>query len=81
MERKGARKVGRERVVKKAESKNSKFELDAKRYRKPVKLLKKWSDVVTFAFFRDETDSVVLNTLKTRKLLRGNTRERRVTIV
>ena len=51
VERKGLRKVGRERVVKKAENKNSKFELDAKRYRKPVKLLKKWSDVIAFAFF------------------------------
>ena len=33
IERKGARKVGRERVVKEAEGKNSKFELNAERYR------------------------------------------------
>ena len=33
IERKGARKVGRERVVKEAESKDSKFELNAERYR------------------------------------------------
>ena len=76
IERKGAGKVGREGVVKEAESKNSEFELNAERYRKPVKLLKKWRDVVAFAFFHDETDSVVLDTLKTSKLLRGNARER-----
>ena len=44
-------------------------------------MFQKWSDVVAFAFFHDKTDSVVLNTLKTRKLLRGNARERGVTIV
>ena len=33
MQRKRARKVGRKRVVKEAESKNSKFELNAERYR------------------------------------------------
>ena len=44
-------------------------------------MLKKRSDVVVFAFFRDEPDSIVLNTLKTRELLRGNARERRVTVV
>ena len=46
-----------------------------------MQLLKKWSDVVAFALFHDKTDSVVLNTLKTRKLLRGNAREREVTRV
>ena len=46
-----------------------------------MKLLKKWRDVVAFAFFHDETDSVVLDTLKTSKLLRGNARERGVAIV
>ena len=76
IERKGTGKVGREGVVKEAESKNSEFELNAERYRKPVKLLKKWRDVVAFAFFHDETDSVVLDPLKTSKLLRGNARER-----
>ena len=46
-----------------------------------MKLYKKWSDVVAFAFFHDETSSIVLNTLKTRKLLNGNARERGVAIV
>ena len=39
IERKGTGKVGREGVVKEAESKNSEFELNAERYRKPVKML------------------------------------------
>ena len=38
VERKRARKVGGERVVKEAESKNSKFELNAKGDRQPVEL-------------------------------------------
>ena len=46
-----------------------------------MKLYKKWSDVVAFAFFHDETRSIVLYTLKTRKLLNRNARERGVAIV
>ena len=46
-----------------------------------MKFLKKWSDMVALAFFHDETGSTVLNTLKTRKLLRRDTRKRGVTIV
>ena len=59
------RKVNWKRIVKEAESKNCKFELNAERDRKPVKLLKEWSDMVTLALFHDETGSTVLNTLKT----------------
>ena len=44
-----------------------------------MKLFKKGSDVVTLAFFHDQTDSVVLNTLKTRKLLRRDAGKRGVT--
>ena len=44
-------------------------------------MFKRWSDVVAFALFHDKTDSIVFNMLKTRKLLRGNARERGVTIV
>ena len=44
-------------------------------------MYKKWSDVVAFAFFHDETRSIVLNALKTRKLLIGNARKRGVAIV
>ena len=43
--------------------------------------MKEWSDMVALAFFHDETGSTVLNTLKTRKLLRRDTRKRGVTIV
>ena len=46
-----------------------------------MKLYKKWSDVVAFAFFHDEMRSIVLNALKTRKLLIGNARKRGVAIV
>ena len=81
VQREGARKVDWERVVKEAEGKDCKFKLNAERDRKPVKFLKKWSDMVALAFFHDETGSTVLNTLKTRKLLRRDARKRGVTIV
>ena len=81
VQREGARKVDWERVVKEAEGKNCKFKLNAERDRKPVKFLKEWSDMVALAFFHDETGSTVLNTLKTRKLLRRDARKRGVTIV
>ena len=81
VQREGARKVDWERVVKEAEGKNCKFKLNAERDRKPVKFLKEGSDMVALAFFHDETGSTVLNTLKTRKLLRRDARKRGVTIV
>ena len=46
-----------------------------------MKLYKKRGDVVAFAFFHDETRSIVLNTLETRKLLSRNARKREVVIV
>ena len=66
VQREGARKVNWERVVKEAEGKDCKFKLNAKRNRKPVKFLKKRSDMVALAFFHDKTGCVVLNALKSR---------------
>ena len=56
------------------EGENSKFELNAEGEGEPMKLFKKWRDMVTLALFQHKTSSVVLNTLETRKLVRGNAR-------
>ena len=51
IEREGTGEVDWKRIIKEAEGKNCKFELNAERDRKPVKFLKKWSDMVALAFF------------------------------
>ena len=81
IEREGTGEVDWKRIIKEAEGKNCKFELNAERDREPVKFLKKWSDMVALAFFHDETGSTVLNTLKAEKLLRGDAGERGITVV
>jgi len=53
IEREGTGEVDWKRIIKEAEGKNCKFELNAERDREPVKFLKKWSDMVALAFFYD----------------------------